>query len=469
MSRSRLTRNRSSPEAVRSVRESRSRRTELSGLDLNPDDDEEYSDNAEDSLAKAGLDQDDEDVGLDDEDEDEANILKRSSRKRKVPIDEDEDDNEAEEQDDNEVEEQAEDEEDEEEEEDEDEVVDGDEEGVNNQKNTAVQLKLEKERRGPKKRGRKKMKITILEDGAFDEEGNPLNINDDEVVIENEDPKGLEKIDELGRLKGGRKFRVKTFTLLGKGEKLYMVSTEPARLVGFRDSYLLFKTHRSLFKKVCNNEEKMDLIDRHIIPNSYKGRSVNLVAARSIYREFGAMVIHDGKKVIDDFWEQKAIDNGDVPGEYADPGELFRNNQGKLANPIVDSNSNSAGTPISGAALVNYQTDPTWMYQIALQTRAYNLKLLEQRSQGFSRGMKDAYTGLNFYPISTQPTFFKIAKTGESSDNTIERDTKFVNIDIRKKITGLSSIPKEIFNDLEDEEIKTAILEQQAYEKLHKN
>lgn len=129
------------------------------------------------------------------------------------------------------------------------------------------------------------------------DEGNPLIIENDEVVIPQEDPKGKEKIDELGYLQGDRKFRMKTFKLLGKGDRLYMISTEPARLVGFRDSYLLFKTHRTLFKKVADNDEKMDLIQRGIIPNSYKGRAVNLVTARSIFREFGSRMIENGKKV----------------------------------------------------------------------------------------------------------------------------------------------------------------------------
>ena len=76
----------------------------------------------------------------------------------------------------------------------------------------------------------------------------PLIIENDEVVIPQEDPKGKEKIDG-GLSSRDRKFRMKTFKLLGKGDRLYMISTEPARLVGFRDSYLLFKTHRTLFKK----------------------------------------------------------------------------------------------------------------------------------------------------------------------------------------------------------------------------
>ena len=278
-------------------------------------------------------------------------------------------------------------------------------------------------------------------------------------------PKGHTKIDENGVLQGGRQFRMKTFKLLGHGDQLFMVSTEPARLVGFRDSYLLFKTHRSLFKKVCTNEEKMDLIDRAIIPNSYKGRSVNLVAARSIFREFGAKMIIDGKKVIDDFWEQRAIERGDIAGEYADPLQYF-GPVGKVGSVLGDSNTNGGSTPITSTPLVNYQTDPTWMYQIAVKTREHNNKLQEQRNQSFNRGAKDIFTNSTFYPESTQPTSVKYGVyKEEKKPSSLTYDIKFVNPNIKKRATGLKNVPKDIFNDIDDEEIKRAIIAQQEYEK----
>ena len=131
--------------------------------------------------------------------------------------------------------------------------------------------------------------------------------------------------------------------------------------------------------------------------------------------------------------------------------------------------SNAGTTPIAGAPVVSYQSDPTWMYQIALKTREYNSKLLEQRSQTFIRGIKDVYTGLNFYPTSTQPTRVKMMKVGENEDETITYDTKFVNPNIRNKVTGLKDVPSSILEDIEDEELKNAILEQQAYEKSFVN
>ncbi|KAG7664680.1 NPL6 [[Candida] subhashii] len=320
---------------------------------------------------------------------------------------------------------------------------------------------------GPKKRGRKRTKFLVLEEGVFDEDGNPISIVNDEVVIPHEDPKGKEKIDELGYLKDGREFKMKTFKLLGQGDRLYMISTEPARLVGFRDSYLLFKTHLTLFKKVCTHEEKMDLIQRGLIPNSYKGRSVNLVTARSIFREFGSRMIKGGKKVIDDFWEQRALDNGDIPGELADPVEIFPN-QSKLSSIFgegVASGSGGGGSPLTATPIVNYQTDVTWMHQIAKKTQEYNTKLSEARGQTLTRGIRDMYSNSTFYPESTQPQkTIKISKL-ENDSNKLVYDIKMNVADLRRPITGLAKVPPEIFEDIEDEEIKRAIFAQQAYEK----
>lgn len=425
-------------EPTRPIRMARSRNTSGAALKSSDLEDDEFDD-----------------MKIEDEEEEEV-VHKRGSKRKIDSEDEAEGDLE------DDIEDMDEDEGDDNDEVDGDEVegdeVEGDDDLVD-EADTTTTVKKPEEKKGPKKRGRKKIKFTVLEDGIFDEEGNPFNIKDDEVVIDHEDSKGCEKITENGVLLGGRQFRMKTFNLLGDNPKLFMISTEPARLVGFRDSYLLFKTHRSLFKKVCTNEEKMDLIDRGIIPNSYKGRSVNLVAARSIFREFGAKVIFDGKKVVDDFWEQRAIDNGDIAGDFADPTEAVR--------PLIGEASFHANmpSPIMSTPTTNYQSDETWMYQIATQTKVYNRKLLDDRNQAYTRGIKDIYTNLAFFPLITQPKTANVTKTSSSNSQVITFATKFVNEDIKRKITGLKSIPKEIFADIEDEEIKQAILAQQEYEK----
>ena len=106
-----------------------------------------------------------------------------------------------------------------------------------------------------------------------------------------------------------------------------MLSTEPARCCGFRDSYLFFTKHPKLYKVVVGEEEKKDLIDRDILPNSYKGRNIGVVSARSVFREFGARIIVGGRKVVDDYKVTEARERGDVEGELADPADMIPDNR----------------------------------------------------------------------------------------------------------------------------------------------
>lgn len=315
-----------------------------------------------------------------------------------------------------------------------------------------------------KRRGRKKMVPATADMPYLDDEGNPLKVERDEIVMEDEDPKALEKVDENGRLKGGREYRNRVFTVLNLGDQLFMLSTEPARLVGFRDSYLLFKTHaNTLYKKICTNEEKQDLIERGLLPNSYKGRAVNLVTARLIYREFGARMLKNGKKVVDEFWEQRAIDNGDVSGELADPNELYRKNQFVGGFAEIPSADAAPDLP-SYASSTPLPTDETWLHQIAVQTSSYNKKLLDDRTPTHQHGLKDLYLNLVFWPALTQPTRAVVKRVGPLADgHLLEFDAHFYNKDITRKVTGLKLVPKDVFDELDD---PTPVLAQQKFEML---
>lgn len=157
----------------------------------------------------------------------------------------------------------------------------------------------------------------------IDKEGNMMDVIDDEVVLP-EDEEGEAKVDKSGNLKGDRQYRCRTFTVLGRGERLYMLSTEPARCVGFRDSYLFFSKHKRLFKIIIDDDEKRDLIERQLIPHSYKGRAIGICTARSVFREFGAQIIVGGKRIIDDYEVTKARVDGVVEGELADPSDIYK-------------------------------------------------------------------------------------------------------------------------------------------------
>lgn len=133
------------------------------------------------------------------------------------------------------------------------------------------------------------------------------------------DEQGEKKVDHLGYLQGGREYKIRTFTLPGRGQKLFMLATECARQLQYRDSYLLFNKNRSLFKIIASAKEKEELVNHEILPYSYRSRQIAVVTARSMFRQFGSRVIKDGRRVRDDYWEAKAIKQGfteqDAAGE----------------------------------------------------------------------------------------------------------------------------------------------------------
>ena len=181
--------------------------------------------------------------------------------------------------------------------------------------------------------GRSKGGPSHVSQVPVDKDGNLMQVVDDEVVLP-EDPEGEQKVDKLGNLLGGREYRVRTFKIGGRGDREYMLSTEPARCIGFRDSYLFFQKHKMLYKIILTQDEKMDLIARDLMPHSYKGRAIGVVTARSVFREFGAKIIIGGRKVIDDYYAKEARERGDVEGELAvpedplpPPGEVYDKNK----------------------------------------------------------------------------------------------------------------------------------------------
>jgi chromatin structure-remodeling complex protein RSC7 len=187
-----------------------------------------------------------------------------------------------------------------------------------------------------------------------------MDVINDEVELP-EDPEGETKVDKLGYLQGGRDYRCRTFTVFNRGERLYMLSTEPARCVGFRDSYLFFTKHKRLYKIIIDDDEKRDLIDRELIPHSYKGRAIGIVTARSVFREFGAQIIVGGKRVIDDYEVAKAKADGVVEGEIADPNDIIKPGEEYNKNQYV---------AWHGASSVYHSGAPT----VPLQAKAVEAK-----------------------------------------------------------------------------------------------
>ncbi|TDZ22288.1 Chromatin structure-remodeling complex subunit rsc7 [Colletotrichum orbiculare MAFF 240422] len=137
-----------------------------------------------------------------------------------------------------------------------------------------------------------------------------LNAAGDEYLPREIDEFGEKKVMSNGTLLGGREYRCRTFLVPNRGDKLFMLATECARVLGYRDSYLLFNKNRSLFKIIASQPEKDDLVSQEILPFSYRSRQIAIVTARSMFRQFGSRVITNGRRVRDDYWETKARKQG---------------------------------------------------------------------------------------------------------------------------------------------------------------
>ncbi|KIH87118.1 chromatin structure-remodeling complex protein RSC7 [Sporothrix brasiliensis 5110] len=276
---------------------------------------------------------------------------------------------------------------------------------------------------------------------VIDKDGNVVDIVNDELDLP-EDPVGETKVDKDGNLQGGREYRCRTFTVAGRGSRLYMLSTEPARCVGFRDSYLFFTKHKRLYKIIVGDDEKRDMIERDIIPHSYKGRAIGIVTARSVFREFGALIIVGGRRVIDDYTLANEEEGAPpvVEGALADPndivvpGEPYNKNQYVAwhgASAVYHaSGGGGGGGQGGGGGLVErvggggaggasahahtlYKAadakrrrvavnDYNWQLEHAREASSFNSMLTAARGTTLA-GVYDIHTNLVQYPASMQP------------------------------------------------------------------
>ncbi|KAI1434418.1 hypothetical protein GGR50DRAFT_662389 [Xylaria sp. CBS 124048] len=261
---------------------------------------------------------------------------------------------------------------------------------------------------------------------AIDKEGNVIPIVDDELALP-EDPEGETKVDKMGRLQGDREYRCRTFTIVGRGERLYMLSTEPARCVGFRDSYLFFTKHLRLYKIIVDDVAKKDMIARKIIPHSYKGRAIGVVTARSVFREFGALIVVGGRRITDDYEVAKARAEGAVEGEIADPNDRFEQGGTYNKNQYVAWHGASSvyhsGAPVfpaqSGKMDIKKRrvnvTDVNWQLEHAREASRFNADLAAARRRNLS-GVYDIHTNAIQYPAIMQPTRARIEQVTKPSN-----------------------------------------------------
>jgi Chromatin remodelling complex Rsc7/Swp82 subunit len=206
-----------------------------------------------------------------------------------------------------------------------------------------------------------------------DHTSNELNETKDEYIPREFDDAGEKKVAPNGAPLGGRQYRCRTFFLPNRGDKLFMLATECAKVLGYRDSYLLFNKNRSLHKIIADQEEKNDLIQQDILPSSYRSRQIAIVTARSMYRQFGSRLIVNGRRVRDDYWEFKARKQGFTED---DPAGEKRPGAGKAAREAA-----AAAAEASNAAALAAVPHGQIIYQATEHAKQYPMINLDPASE----------------------------------------------------------------------------------------
>lgn len=313
--------------------------------------------------------------------------------------------------------------------------------------------------------------------------GLPLNDTGDEYLLEI-DEQGETKIDRNGKLLGGRLFRLPTFTVLNRGNRQFMLATQVARMLTLRDSHNLFTKFPMLVKIALSPEEKTDLIDRKVLPLSYRSRPVNIVSAHGVFMVFGSRMIFNGRKVTDDYYEMAAIARGDVKDlpAYIDPRYGPATEQPENPPPVesiastIDLNKKFL---VKSNLTKTMVTEENWMLTHCLALKQLDYDTSYDRRQLWNGNFWDPYTGVRFYPGSSQPknaTWLRLmVQDGENLREPIyvKNDPKSGRLGYRTHMTsrnlvrrtGLAEVSAEIYEDVVLEEIKQAILEQQRLER----
>lgn len=140
------------------------------------------------------------------------------------------------------------------------------------------------------------------------------DVINDEIEME-EDPRGETKVDANGRLLGGmcfsclrqgslltdfaalarpgREYKVWTLTSPDRSDpdRLYALSIDIARTVGFADSSVMLRRLPMLVKVSMTQGEKEQAIEAGKVQSSMRLRSVTMIPIRNVYKYLGAKIV----------------------------------------------------------------------------------------------------------------------------------------------------------------------------------
>ncbi|KAG0266311.1 hypothetical protein BG011_002719 [Mortierella polycephala] len=258
-------------------------------------------------------------------------------------------------------------------------------------------------------------------------------VDDEEIEGEIEEA-GEAKITKNGELLGGREYKCRSFTMPTRGDRIYMLSMDPARVLGFRDSYLFFLKNPQLVRVNTTADERVWMIERGMLMPNFKSKLIAVVTARSIFKSFGHRIIKKGRSRVDDYYESRAIeedtavDSDDDTASKADEAGGSQNING-TTNALEGSQTSSLGkrkhTLLQAEESTRQVTDLNWLYESALAVRALNTQLKDLRKE--NPKFSDPHTNIEQVPASLQPTHCEATAVSPKSGKQDNKKTPATN------------------------------------------
>lgn len=155
----------------------------------------------------------------------------------------------------------------------------------------------------------------VVKGQVYTIKGVEYTAGEDELILP-ENEKGNTKVDEEGRLLGGREYKLVTFTSPTRRNpnRLYALTIDAARACGYTDSLAFLRRCPQIVKLSCNPEEREMLINVGRITGNLKHRMVTMVAMRNVFKLMGARLVKNGKWVDDDYDEERAVTDCEANG-----------------------------------------------------------------------------------------------------------------------------------------------------------
>ncbi|KAF9106636.1 hypothetical protein BGX29_008923 [Mortierella sp. GBA35] len=245
-----------------------------------------------------------------------------------------------------------------------------------------------------------------------DKENSQGPIGDEEEIEGEVDEVGETKVTKDGELLGGRQYKCRSFKLPDRGDRIYMLSMDPARVLGFRDSYLFFLKNPQLVRVNTTVEERQWMIENGMLMANFKSKLIAVVTARSIFKSFGAKIIKNGRSRVDDYFEANATEDtvdeseGDSTSRTGDDNIGSGSTGGGQFNQVENYASPASSTKRKHTLMhedsARQITDLNWQHESAMAVRALNSRLKELRKE--NPKFLDPHTNIEQIPIMTQPT-----------------------------------------------------------------